>query len=234
MSDASVLAALLGTRALTDRVTAASDGQQTALKQILAVVQSVNLDGTIEVAVPALDAAGASILAPIYTVRVLGTPPNPGETTILLSSGRGRVVSLGVAGQPTTIPIQPPPGGTPDPVSPGAAGSATLVGGKVTVLTSAITSSSLIYVSRTTPGGTIGELAARNIGGSPDRTPGASFVVSSAQDDGTLQTLDTSMFNWFLIEGGPGVTPPVGGGFRLEQDGSYRLNQDGSRRLLGG
>jgi hypothetical protein len=81
-----------------------------------------------------------------------------------------------------------------------AMGTATLVGGKAQVFTGAITANSYIFVTPTNPGGTVGTLVAKNIGGT-DRSAGNWFFVSSMTSSGTLQSLDTSTFNWLLIEG---------------------------------
>jgi hypothetical protein len=68
-------------------------------------------------------------------------------------------------------------------------GKATLVGGTVTVATTAVTANSRILVTRNTPGGTVGDLSV------PDASyvAGTSFVINSAS--GT----DTSTVNWFII-----------------------------------
>ncbi len=68
-------------------------------------------------------------------------------------------------------------------------GTATLVAGTVTVSTTAVTSSSKIFISRNTTGGTLGHLSV------PDAsiTNATSFVINSS-DSG-----DTSTVNWFII-----------------------------------
>lgn len=89
------------------------------------------------------------------------------------------------------------------PISNGgfaAMGTATLVAGKAQVFTGAITANSYIFVTPTNPGGTVGTLVAKNIGGT-DRSAGNWFFVSSMTSAGAVQTLDTSTFNWLLIEG---------------------------------
>jgi hypothetical protein len=83
--------------------------------------------------------------------------------------------------------------------APARMGQATLTGGKAQVFTAAITATSYIFVTPITPGGTTGVLVAKNIGGT-DRSAGNWFFVSSMKTDGTLQSADTSTFNWLLIE----------------------------------
>jgi len=68
-----------------------------------------------------------------------------------------------------------------------SAGQATLVGGTVTVNTTAVTASSLIYFTVATPGGTQGYLSVGTI------TAATSFVINSTS--GT----ETSVVNWWLI-----------------------------------
>ncbi len=70
------------------------------------------------------------------------------------------------------------------------AGTATLVGGTVTVANITVTTKTKIILSRNTPGGSIGDLSAP----SASRTAATSFVINSAS--GT----DTSTVDWFLIE----------------------------------
>lgn len=68
-------------------------------------------------------------------------------------------------------------------------GTATLVGGTVTVSTTAVTASSLIFVSRNTAGGTPGNLNAPTA----SIVAGTSFVINSSS--GT----DTSTVNWWIV-----------------------------------
>lgn len=68
-----------------------------------------------------------------------------------------------------------------------SAGTATLVGGTVTVNTTAVTASSLIFFEVDTPGGTQGFLSKGTV------TPGTSFVINSTS--GT----ETSTVAWWLI-----------------------------------
>jgi uncharacterized protein YcfJ len=69
------------------------------------------------------------------------------------------------------------------------AGTATLVGGTVTVLTTKVTASSIVLISRNTPGGGVGNLS----------VPVASIVASTSfvinSDSGT----ETSTINWFIL-----------------------------------
>ncbi|MDB4917395.1 MAG: hypothetical protein JWM95_5039 [Gemmatimonadetes bacterium] len=67
-------------------------------------------------------------------------------------------------------------------------GSATLVAGTVTISTTSVGANSKIFITRTTTGGTIGDLRVSAI------SAGTSFTVASAS--GT----DTSSFNWFIVE----------------------------------
>jgi hypothetical protein len=68
-------------------------------------------------------------------------------------------------------------------------GTSTLVGGTVTVSTTAVATGSLIYVSRNTSGGTAGHLNAP----SASIVNGTSFVINSSS--GT----DTSTVNWWIV-----------------------------------
>lgn len=84
------------------------------------------------------------------------------------------------------------PSGTPDASS----GQATLVAGSATISTTAVTNSSLIFLTRvSTTGGLIGELTVGNISSL------SGFIVTSVQPgtSGTTQSLDTGIFNWFLV-----------------------------------
>lgn len=69
-------------------------------------------------------------------------------------------------------------------------GTATLVGGTVTVTTSQVTAKSRIFMTRNTPGGTPGYLSAPVA----SFTAGTSFVINSTS--GT----DTSTVNWYVID----------------------------------
>lgn len=69
----------------------------------------------------------------------------------------------------------------------GTVGTATLVGGTVTVATSQVNAASIILISRNVVGGTVGDLRLGAI------TAGTSFVINSAS--GT----DTSTVNWAII-----------------------------------
>ena len=74
-----------------------------------------------------------------------------------------------------------------------SAGQATLTAGTVTVNTTAVTANSKVFFSLVTPGGTIGVLQRGTI------VAGTSFVVNSRDTTGAVQTLDTSTFDWWLI-----------------------------------
>lgn len=69
------------------------------------------------------------------------------------------------------------------------AGAATLVAGTVTVATTKVTANSLIFLSRATPGGAVGDLSAPPA----SYVAGTSFVINSASG------ADTSTVNWWLI-----------------------------------
>lgn len=66
-------------------------------------------------------------------------------------------------------------------------GTATLVGGTVTVSNTSVTASTLVMISRQASGGTLGHL-------SVSRSDGTSFTVTSSS------ATDTSTVAWLLIE----------------------------------
>ncbi|BAU40202.1 hypothetical protein [Ralstonia phage RSP15] len=70
-------------------------------------------------------------------------------------------------------------------------GTATLVAGVVTVNTTAVNANSKIFVSRNTPGGTVGNLYAQTA----DIVAGTSFKITSSSNT------DTSTVNWFIVDG---------------------------------
>jgi hypothetical protein len=90
---------------------------------------------------------------------VLTTPGNK----ILIAAGGGGAASVGV--------------------------SNAMALGTTTVLTSAVTANSIIFLTTNTPGGMVGTLSAP----SGSITPGVSFVINSAS------ALDTSTVNWIII-----------------------------------
>jgi hypothetical protein len=67
-------------------------------------------------------------------------------------------------------------------------GTATLVGGTVTVSNTSVTASTKIFLSRHTAGGTLGHLSVGTVIAS------TSFVINSSS------ATDTSTVNWLLIE----------------------------------
>lgn len=67
--------------------------------------------------------------------------------------------------------------------------SAAMVAGTVTVNTNVVTASSLIFVSRNTPGGTTGNLSVP----SGSIVPGVSFAINSSS------ATETSTINWWII-----------------------------------
>jgi len=75
-------------------------------------------------------------------------------------------------------------------------GTATLVAGTVTVNTTAVTTSSLIFVSYNTPSGT---LAAGLSAPTASITNGTSFVINSLTTAGMVNTLDLSTVRWWII-----------------------------------
>ena len=68
-----------------------------------------------------------------------------------------------------------------------AAGTATLVGGTVTVSTTAVQSTSVIMLTRKQGLGTLGEIGQGTI------VAGTSFVINS------LNILDISVVNWMIV-----------------------------------
>lgn len=68
-------------------------------------------------------------------------------------------------------------------------GTATLVAGTVTVATTAVTASSIIFISRNTPGGTVGDLS----------VPSGSIVAATSFDIASDSNTDTSTVNWWII-----------------------------------
>ncbi len=72
----------------------------------------------------------------------------------------------------------------------GTQGTATLAGGTVTVNTTAVTATSLIFLSVNTPAGTQGTVSAPTA----SITAGTSFVINSSN------ALDTSTVNWMIVQ----------------------------------
>lgn len=68
-------------------------------------------------------------------------------------------------------------------------GTATLVGGTVTVSTTAVAANSIVMLTRNTPGGTIGDLTA----------PVASLVAATSFVINSASGTDTSTVNWWII-----------------------------------
>jgi len=75
-------------------------------------------------------------------------------------------------------------------------GAATLASGTVTVSTTAVTSSSLIFVVYDTPSGTLDAGLSAPVG---SITNGTSFVINSLTAAGTVNTADNSSVRWWLI-----------------------------------
>jgi hypothetical protein len=68
-------------------------------------------------------------------------------------------------------------------------GTATLVGGTVTVSTTAVAAGSKIFFGRNTPGGTVGDLSA----------PSASIVAATSFVLNSASGTDTSTVNWWIV-----------------------------------
>jgi hypothetical protein len=78
-------------------------------------------------------------------------------------------------------------------------GSATLAAGTITINTTAVTASSLIYLSRMSPGATgANDLGILSVG---TVTAGASFVINAltVTDSTTVQTDDASVVAWMIV-----------------------------------
>jgi hypothetical protein len=75
-------------------------------------------------------------------------------------------------------------------------GTATLVAGTVTVSNTRVTSSSIIFVSRNTPGGTLGVGFSVPVASIVN---GTSFVINAVASNGTVSTGETSTVNWWII-----------------------------------
>jgi hypothetical protein len=71
-------------------------------------------------------------------------------------------------------------------------GRATLVAGTVTVMTTSVTATSRIFVSRATPSGSLGHLSVADA----NIVPGTSFQIDSS-------SLETSIINWWFYEPAP-------------------------------
>ena len=82
----------------------------------------------------------------------------------------------------TTALIQPSSGAAP------TAGNATLVGGTVTVNTTAVVTGDIVLLTRKTSGGTIGTAITYTI------NSGVSFTITSDN------VLDTSEFSWAIVK----------------------------------
>jgi hypothetical protein len=75
-------------------------------------------------------------------------------------------------------------------------GSATLSSGVITISTTAVDSSSLIFVTYDTPSGTLGSgLSAP----ASSITAGTSFLIESLTSSGTVNTSDNSIVRWWII-----------------------------------
>lgn len=77
-----------------------------------------------------------------------------------------------------------------------SAGTATLASGTVTISTTAVTASSLIFVAYNTPSGTLASGLSAPVG---SITAGTSFVINSLTTAGVVNTLDNSTVRWWFI-----------------------------------
>jgi hypothetical protein len=134
---------------------------------------------------PTYTFVGASTLTTAVTVDISG-PPIQGTNATITSAIALRVggltqingnLQLGTAGNKLLIATG----------SNASAGTGTLSGGTVTISTTAVTASSLIFLTDTSGGTNLGTLSVGTI------TAGTSFVVNSSN------ALDSSTFNWHLI-----------------------------------
>lgn len=75
-------------------------------------------------------------------------------------------------------------------------GTATLVAGTVTVSNTSVTTSSIIFVSRNTAGGTLGVGFAVPVASIVN---GTSFVINAVATNGTVSTADVSTVNWWIV-----------------------------------
>ncbi len=125
-----------------------------------------------------IDTGEFNVDAGSITVSVGNIEATAGEITagILLQTIDGNL-QLGTAGNKISIPTG----------ANASIGTATLVAGTVTVATTAVTGSSLIFISRETAGGTLGHLSLDNI------VAGTSFDIISDE------AADTSTVNWWII-----------------------------------
>lgn len=74
---------------------------------------------------------------------------------------------------------------------------ATLVAGTVTVSNTSVTANSRIFITKTASGGTLGA------GGyTVTKSAGVSFTITSTDLAGATSILDTSVFDWFIVEQG--------------------------------
>lgn len=75
-------------------------------------------------------------------------------------------------------------------------GTATLSSGTVTISTSAVSSSSIIFVNYNTPSGTLGSGLSTPVGSIVN---GSSFVIRSLTSAGAVNTSDNSTVNWWIV-----------------------------------
>lgn len=142
-------------------------------------------------AVPALAATGATAGFDCQTAAAL---------TIGGTNATG--VTLGKAGVNTTLGAKLiVPAATSKTAVAAVSGTCALdSSGTVTVTTTAVTATSLIFVSRVLDGGTVGGLYAAK---TADIVAGTSFIirsfVSSTAGAATAATLDTSTVAWFIV-----------------------------------
>jgi hypothetical protein len=145
--------------------------------------------------------AGSRVVVCVYqnagTVYV-GTPASTTEYQFSQTGGAGTGAAHSIRGELrfTTLGA----GLSVKTGSNARMGTGTLVSGQCQVFTGAITNNSYVFITRVTPGGTLGaELAVKNPGGT-DRSAGNWFFVSAINSAGTTVTTDTSTFYWFIVE----------------------------------
>jgi hypothetical protein len=128
--------------------------------------------------------AGAAAVTDATTLYITGAPTASGAISSALFIGGGNIrMALGsklnmVTGANASI------------------GTSTLSSGTLTINTTAVTSSSIIFLTLNTPSGTIGNSYSAPVGSIVD---GTSFVINSVDAAGAVETGDNSTVNWVII-----------------------------------
>lgn len=202
MATAAALAAEAATRAADDATTAgfisaeasARSGADAALSTAISTVSgglathiadTANPHATTAAQVGALAAANnLSDLADAATARANLGITDP--TVLPVGTGPGTVASGNDPRFPTTT------------IRNLASGTATLVSGAKTVTASQVTATCHIFLTRKNAGGTLGDVSED----SAARAIGSSFSIKSYQPGtaGTVQTADTSVVSWLIVE----------------------------------